>query len=121
MRHRGHYPLALVFLLAGFLPAGAGPGKPAAAGAADTTLAIRLFQFQPQHLEVRAGTRVTWTNTDEIEHTVTSGDGERADGRFGGVLAGKSESLSVQFDVPGDYAYFCDRHHFMRGTVRVTP
>jgi plastocyanin len=35
---------------------------------------IRLFQFKPGAVEVKAGTAVTWTNGDDIEHTVTSGD-----------------------------------------------
>ena len=40
---------------------------------ADATVAIRTFQFAPDTLRVKAGTRVVWTNADEIEHTITSG------------------------------------------------
>jgi plastocyanin len=50
---------------------------------------------------------------------VTSGDGEKADGGFVGVVAGKGASFAQQFDQPGVYAYYCDRHHFMRGEIRV--
>lgn len=87
----------------------------------EPTVAIRVFQFEPRTLEVPVGTRVRWINGDDIEHTVTSGDGEKADGRFGGVLAGKGTTFSTTFDQPGVYTYYCDRHHFMRGEVRVTP
>ena len=44
--------------------------------------AIRVFQFQPGALEVRPGTRVMWTNQDDITHTVTSGVPGSPDGRF---------------------------------------
>jgi plastocyanin len=43
---------------------------------------IQLFQFQPGVVEVRAGTTITWTNRDDIERTVTSGDPEHRTGRF---------------------------------------
>jgi plastocyanin len=87
----------------------------------EVAVAIQLFQFQPKSLEVPVGSRVTWTNADQIEHTVTSGNGERADGQFAGVVAGKGTSFTQQFDQPGVYAYYCDRHHFMRGEIRVVP
>jgi plastocyanin len=87
----------------------------------DQAVAIRVFQFEPKVLEVAVGTQVVWTNGDEIEHTVTSGNGDEADGSFGGTLAGKGTTFSLKFEQPGVFSYFCDRHHFMRGEVRVTP
>jgi plastocyanin len=104
--------IAMLLMLMGMAPAGNRP--------AETGVAIQLFQFQPDTLVVPAGTRVTWTNRDDIEHTVTAGMGDQADGRFAGSLAAKGAVFSFTFERPGDYAYFCDRHHFMRGTVRVT-
>src|SRR5262245_62484865 len=32
---------------------------------------IKLFQYQPGRIEIKAGTQVTWVNEDEIFHTVT--------------------------------------------------
>ena len=95
----------------------AAPGRPAA----DTPVAIRVFQFGPAALEVPVGTRVQWSNEDEIEHTVTSGDAEHPDGKFGGTLAVRGSTFAFTFTQPGSYHYFCDRHHFMRGEVRVLP
>ena len=92
------------------------------AGSADGALAaatVRVFQFQPGALEVRAGTRVTWTNQDDITHTVTSGLPGSPDGRFDVQLAGKGTSGNASFAEPGVYPYFCARHPSMRGEVVV--
>jgi plastocyanin len=80
---------------------------------------VQLFQFQPGELTVRAGTRVTWTNRDQILHTVTSGTPENRDKKFDGPLDGQGKTFSHTFTPAGTYPYFCDRHQSMRGTVRV--
>jgi plastocyanin len=81
--------------------------------------AIRVFQFQPVALAVRAGTRVTRANEDDIAHTVSSGVPGSPDGRFDVRLAGKGTSGSATFSEPGAYPYFCTRHQSMRGEVLV--
>ena len=98
--------------LASVTPALSADGAMAAA-------AVRVFQFQPGALEVRAGTRVTWTNLDDITHTVTSGLPGNPDGRFDVQLAGKGTSGSASFAESGVYPYFCTRHPSMRGEVVV--
>jgi plastocyanin len=114
MRHRrlvgAGVALALVFGVTGSVPA---------QGGITATATIRVFQFQPGALEVRAGTRVTWTNQDDIPHTVTSGAPGSPDGRFDVRLAGKGESGDATFTDPGVYPYFCSRHQSMRGEVVV--
>ena len=80
---------------------------------------IKTFQFTPTPLEVKVGTQVTWTNQDDITHTVTSGTPERRDGRFDSRLGGKGASTSVTFTETGTYDYFCNRHQSMRGQIRV--
>ena len=82
---------------------------------------VQLFQFQPEAVVVPAGTTVTWTNRDDIGHTVTSGDPEHRTGRFDLRLPGRGASTTVRFSVPGVYHYFCDRHPSMRGEIRVNP
>ena len=88
-------------------------------GGAAATAAIRVFQFQPGVLEVRPGIRVTWTNQDDITHTVTSGMPGSPDGRFDVLLDGKGTTGSATFAAPGVYRYFCARHTSMRGEVVV--
>ncbi len=80
---------------------------------------VQTFQFQPAAIEIKAGTGITWTNRDEIAHTVTSGDPEHRTGRFDLSLPGRETSASVEFREPGVYLYFCDRHPSMRGEIRV--
>jgi plastocyanin len=87
--------------------------------ATDVTVAIKTFQFAPDTLRVKAGTRVVWTNADDIEHTITSGTPDSRDGRFNGVLDKRGASYSAVLKETGTYRYFCDRHRFMNGTVIV--
>jgi plastocyanin len=96
-----------------------GIAGPALSQGASTSAAIRVFQFQPGALAVRAGTRVTWTNEDDITHTVTSGTPGNPDGRFEVRLAGKGTTGGATFSEPGVYPYFCARHQSMRGEVVV--
>lgn len=90
-----------------------------AAGGKSAAVAIQTFQFKPTPTEVKAGTPVTWSNNDDIQHTVTSGTPESRDGRFNSTLAGKGATFSITFSQPGTYPYFCDRHQSMRGEIRV--
>lgn len=55
---------------------------------------VQLFQFKPGQIEVKAGTRLTWTNQDDITHTVTSGTPEQRDGRFEVPLDGRGAAGS---------------------------
>ena len=86
----------------------------------DAPVTIRTFQFTPDTMRVRAGTRVVWTNSDEIEHTITSGAPDTKDNRFHGVVATRGATYSAVLQEPGTYRYFCDRHRFMNGTVIVS-
>jgi len=114
MKARSHHTLKL----AGAIAVTALGSLGAAAGAApDVT--VQLFQFQPGHAGVPKGTTITWTNQDDITHTITSGTPEMRDGHFDAQLAGKGTTASVTFTEPGVYPYFCRRHQSMRGEIRV--
>jgi plastocyanin len=93
----------------------------AVAGRSDSGITIRTFAFGPRTHEVVAGTTVVWTNMDDIEHTVTSGTPDRPDGAFDHPLPKRGATAGVRFDSVGVWPYFCKRHSFMRGEVRVTP
>ena len=88
------------------------PRRPAAAET--TTIMITNFAFAPADVVVPAGTTVTWTNRDDIPHTVTS-----VDGVFGSPALDTDDSFSLTFAREGSYQYFCKLHPHMVGTVRV--
>jgi plastocyanin len=90
---------------------------PAAAGPAGVT--IKLFKFTPGTLEVKRGTAVTWTNQDDIRHTVTSGAPDKRDTKFSAELAARGATATLGFAEPGVYPYFCERHQAMRGEIHV--
>ena len=46
--------------------------RPAGRPLPPTEVAIQGFGYKPKQLEITVGTRVVWTNADEIEHTVTA-------------------------------------------------
>jgi plastocyanin len=83
----------------------------------DRVVAVRGFGFRPDSVTVPTGTRVVWTNADDVTHTVTPADSTAS---FGGPLPGKGDTLSVRFATPGRHPYFCARHPFMTGVVIVT-
>jgi plastocyanin len=83
---------------------------------AATSAAIHWFRFCPSPLRVPAGTTVTWTNGDNVAHTVTARTGPHFDS---GSLA-QGGSWSHRFDRAGNFSYYCAIHPWMRATVEVT-
>jgi amicyanin len=82
--------------------------------AMESRVKIDNFTFNPPKVTVKAGTTVTWTNEDDIPHTVTSSK-----------LVFKSKALdtgdgySFTFSTPGTYTYFCSLHPHMTGSIVV--
>jgi amicyanin len=90
-----------------------------AAAAGQAGVEIKTFRFQPKAIEVEAGTTITWTNRDAIEHSVTAGAPDAPAAAFDSGFFTQGQTFSVAFDKPGAYDYFCARHKSMRGTVTV--
>lgn len=97
------------------------PAMAAQPGGVEVQATIKLFMFDPEPLEVKAGATVVWTNEDNIEHSVTSGTPPTPDGTFDSELFTQGKTYAFTFSEPGAYAYFCKRHPSMVGTVNVTP
>lgn len=90
------------------------------------------FAYDPAALEVTPGTTVTWTNEDDILHTVTSGKGPeqgvpgvsedevaQPDGLFEGSLEDRGAAFSFTFTEVGTFVYHCAIHAGMKGEVVV--
>lgn len=75
---------------------------------------IDNFSFSPASLEIKAGTTVTWTNADDIPHTVVSNDKI-----FKSKVLDTDQKFSFTFDKPGTYPYFCSLHPKMTAKVVV--
>jgi plastocyanin len=92
--------------------------------AATTDVRIHNIAFIPQTITVTVGTMVTWTNDDDMVHTVTSGQ-TNDDGVWKsspGIPPGGT--FSVTFTKPGTYHYYCKPHNYgpaMHATITVLP
>ena len=88
---------------------------PAAARSdAGRQVTIDNFTFSPATLTVARGTTVTWTNQDDIPHSII----------LGGIGAHSKAldtdgSFSYQFDKAGTFTYVCGLHPHMHGEVVV--
>jgi amicyanin len=75
---------------------------------------IDNFSFGPTELRVAVGTTVTWTNRDDIPHTVVS-----TDRVFKSKVLDTDEKFSFTFSTSGTFPYFCSIHPTMTGKVVV--
>ena len=88
----------------------------APAAAATHQIQIADSAFGTATLTIRAGDTVTWNNADDRPHTVTSEDGAFDSGNLD-----EGASFSFTFSEAGTYAYLCEYHPDMRGTIIVEP
>ena len=95
-------------------PASAAPDMRQVAQAAGSRVTVDNFAFGPASITVAPGTTVTWTNEDDMVHTVTS-----TTKVFSSPSLNTGESFSYTFTAPGTYPYFCALHPRMTGTVIV--
>ena len=95
---------------------------PAATAAVDSARGERVItlthiqgmSFRQARLEVPVGTTIEWKNDDPLAHTITA-----VDGSFSSPIVEPGQSWRRVFDKPGEYAYFCTPHPFMRGVIVV--
>lgn len=74
------------------------------------------FNYLPANLKVKAGTEVTFTNSDKFAHTVTANDKSFDSGNMD-----KDAKFTHTFDKAGTYKYFCAIHNSMTAVVTVEP
>ncbi len=81
---------------------------------ANAKVKIDNFSFGPETVTVPVDTTVTWTNRDDIPHTVVS-----TDGVFKSKVRDTDEEFSYRFTKVGTYSYYCSLHPKMTGKVVV--
>jgi plastocyanin len=107
--------LLTTVMVAALLLSAASPGSSAKAPQpASAEVKVDNFSFGPASLTVAVGTTVTWTNRDDIPHTVVS-----TDKVFKSKVLDTDEKFSFTFDKAGTYPYFCSIHPKMTGSVVV--
>ncbi|MDO9713921.1 cupredoxin domain-containing protein [Paracraurococcus lichenis] len=110
--------LASPFVLAAG-PAGARHAMPAAAVAIEgdsAAISIDNFTFSPALITIGPGTRVVWTNRDDIPHTILGRDDPLT---LRSPPLDTDDVFSFVFTAPGTYRYFCSLHPHMQGAVVV--
>ena len=111
--------LIAIGILSAGAPRAGSRNFPAAAGQQKTEapeVKIDNFSFGPAALTVPVGTTVTWTNRDDIPHTVVSSDDPKV---FKSKVLDSDEKFSFKFEKAGTYPYFCSIHPKMTGKVIV--
>ena len=86
------------------------------AAPAPAAAAVRIdnFTFRDPVVTIKPGTTVTWTNGDDIPHTVVSKDGV-----FKSKVLDTGDRFSFTFAKPGQFGYYCSLHPHMTGTIVV--
>ena len=84
--------------------------------AAPAAAAVRIdnFTFKDPVVTVKPGATVTWTNGDDIPHTVVS-----KDGAFKSKVLDTGDHFSFTITKPGQFGYYCSLHPHMTGTIIV--
>ena len=77
------------------------------------------FAFSPATLTVPVGTMMIWTNMTGAPHTVTSDDGKSFDSGTANPIGAQGGTFSFTFTKAGTFAYHCQFHTFMKGTIIV--
>lgn len=100
---------------AGVVPSPATPAPSASPVADSVQVLIANLAFDPATLSIASGETVTWTNDDSVPHTVTA-----LDGAFDSGIFDPGASFSWTFAESGMFAYQCQLHPTMEGTVEVS-
>lgn len=89
--------------------------KPAANAEMNGQYQINIdnFSFTPATLTVPVGTKVTWTNKDDVPHTVVSTNNAFTHS----PALDTDDSFSYTFTRPGTYEYYCSIHPKMLGRI----
>lgn len=112
------FGIAVIVAAAFILLAGAPRSRAASPGdksPGSIEIKIDNFSFGPMTMTVATGTTVTWTNNDDVPHTVVSDDKTT----FRSRALDTGEHFSYTFSKPGKYSYFCSVHPKMVAEIVV--
>jgi len=96
------------------------PAPPPSGGTPDVVVTIvgdnGAMSFSPDPVVINAGQKIAWRNGDTLVHTATGEDRSGFDTR---EIAPGAQSDTLTFVAAGEFAYRCNVHPTMVGTVTV--
>jgi plastocyanin len=104
---------AVVGLLLGACTSSA-TSPPVSGAGPSLTVTIVDYGYEPDAATAAPGTTVTFTNTGRALHNVHWTDGSGA-----GPNLATGDEYQRSFDAPGTYAYLCDLHPLMTGSITI--
>jgi plastocyanin len=117
MVSRTRWSLRLAAVVAALAAVSCGSGSsPTGPGGSQVTMSN--LAFAPGTMTVSVNTTVTWMNADSVTHTATSDTGSTFAFDTGNIAAGAT-SKGVTFTQMGTFAYHCNFHPSMHGTIVV--
>lgn len=90
-------------------------------GKKEVRVNLSNFAFVPQKIRISRGTKVTWTNNDQVGHYINT-DSHPAHTYYpaqNSKLLPKGDSFSLVFEKPGIYPYHCSAHTTMTAAILV--
>jgi plastocyanin len=84
------------------------------AHAAEVTVEIKKFLFEPKEITVAPGDKVVFINRDETPHQIKADDGS-----FVSKALDTDDLHEQVFATAGDFSYVCTLHPYMSGIVHV--
>jgi len=95
-----------------------GPLATSAGASTGHAVTMANYAFSPASITVHVGDTITWTNTDQAPHDVTTTSGPVS---IHSSMLMKGQSWQYSFTTAGTYSYICSIHPDMRATVVVKP
>jgi plastocyanin len=100
---------------------------PTAVSPSSTAVEVKLVEppfkppqswiFEPMTVTVKVGTKITWTNTGAVLHTVDSDDNQT----FKSGDLQPQATFTFTATTAGTFTYHCHYHPWMKGTLVVQP
>ncbi len=77
-------------------------------------ITIKRFRYDPEHIEVRVGDTIRWTNLDIAPHTASADDLS-----WDTQELKRAESAEITVEDGMELAYFCVFHPHMKGAIEI--
>jgi len=85
-------------------------GNPGPSGPGANEVWLQNIAFNPASRSIAVGTTITWTNKDNVTHTVTSGAPGSPSGAFDSGNMGNGATFTHTFSSAGAFPYYCRIH-----------